>query len=86
MAARGPPGAAGEEGRLTDEPEATAPEPEPADLESGPDSAPEVRGEAGRGEACSIDDGSVDGELWSHLREAGGGRFRINIVLRPELR
>ena len=28
-----------------------APGPEPADLVSGPDSAPEVRGEAGRGEA-----------------------------------
>lgn len=27
-----------------------APGPEPADLVSGPDSAPEVRGEAGRGE------------------------------------
>ena len=48
MAARGPPGGVGEEGRLMDEPEAA---PAPADLESGPDSAPEVRGEAGRGEA-----------------------------------
>lgn len=51
IAARGPPGGVGEEGRLTEEPEATAPEPAPADLDSGPDSAPEVRGEAGRGEA-----------------------------------
>jgi len=50
MAARGPPGGVGEEGRLTEEPEAAA-APAPADLESGPDSAPEVRGEAGRGEA-----------------------------------
>jgi hypothetical protein len=47
MAARGPPGVEGEEGRLTEEPVAAA----PADLESAPDSAPEVRGEAGRGEA-----------------------------------
>lgn len=50
IAARGPPGGVGEEGRLTEEPEATAPAT-PADLESAPDSAPEVRGEAGRGEA-----------------------------------
>lgn len=50
MAARGPPGAEGDEGRLTDEPEATAPAA-PADLDSAPDSAPEVRGEPGRGEA-----------------------------------
>jgi hypothetical protein len=48
IAARGPPGGVGEEGRPTAEPEATA---APADLESAPDSAPEVRGEAGRGEA-----------------------------------
>ena len=47
MAARGPPGVEGEEGRPTEEPVAAA----PADLESAPDSAPEVRGEAGRGEA-----------------------------------
>ena len=53
IAARGPPGGVGDEGRLTDEPVAAAPEPEPGDLASGPDSAPEVRGEAGRGEAWS---------------------------------
>jgi len=46
-AARGPPGGVGEEGRLTEEAEAAA----PVDLESGPDSAPEVRGEAARGDA-----------------------------------
>lgn len=50
-AARGPPGGVGDAGRLTDEPVPEAPAPEPADLESGPDSAPEVKGEAGRGEA-----------------------------------
>lgn len=55
MAARGPPGGVGEEGRPTEEPEAAAPEPAPEDLVSGPDSAPEVRGEAGRGEACFED-------------------------------
>lgn len=44
----------GEEGRPTEEPEAAAAEPAPADLESGPDSAPEVRGEAGRGEALRV--------------------------------
>lgn len=54
MAARGPPGGVGEEGRPTEEPEAAAAEPAPADLESGPDSAPEVRGEAGRGEALRV--------------------------------
>ena len=41
----------GDEGRLTLEPEAAA-APEPEALLSGPDSAPEVRGEAARGEAC----------------------------------
>lgn len=46
-AARGPPGGVGEEGRLTEEAEAAA----PVDLESGPDSAPEVRGDAARGDA-----------------------------------
>lgn len=49
-AARGPPGGVGEDGRLTDE---TAPDAEPgplADLDSGPDSAPEVIGEEARGE------------------------------------
>lgn len=56
MAARGPPGGVGDEGRPTEEPEATAPGPAPADLESGPDSAPEVRGEAGRGEAWREDE------------------------------
>ena len=50
-AARGPPGGVGEAGRFTDEPVPEAPAPEPADLDSGPDSAPEVRGDAGRGEA-----------------------------------
>lgn len=55
MAARGPPGGVGDEGRPTEEPEATAPGPA-ADLESGPDSAPEVRGEAGRGEAWREDE------------------------------
>lgn len=49
IAARGPPGGVGEEGRLTEEPEAAA--AAPPDLDSAPDSAPEVRGEAGRGEA-----------------------------------
>lgn len=47
MAARGPPGVEGEEGRPTELPVAAA----APDFESGPDSAPEVRGEAGRGEA-----------------------------------
>lgn len=49
-AARGPPGGVGEAGRLMAEADPEAPGPEPADLVSGPDSAPEVRGEAGRGE------------------------------------
>lgn len=50
IAARGPPGGVGEEGRFTEaaDPEATA---APPALESGPDSAPEVMGEAARGEA-----------------------------------
>ena len=47
MAARGPPGVEGEEGRPTELPVAAA----APDFESGPDSAPEVRGEAGRAEA-----------------------------------
>lgn len=50
-AARGPPGGVGEAGRLMDEADPEAPGPEPGDLDSGPDSAPEVRGDAGRGEA-----------------------------------
>jgi hypothetical protein len=49
-AARGPPGGVGEEVRATEE-TAPAAAPEPEALESGPDSAPEVRGEAARGEA-----------------------------------
>lgn len=49
-AARGPPGGVGDEGRLMAEADPAA-APAPADLESGPDSAPEVRGEAARGEA-----------------------------------
>lgn len=49
-AVRGPPGGVGDEGRLPADPEAVAP---PAgDLESGPDSVPEARGEEARGEAC----------------------------------
>lgn len=51
-AVRGPPGGVGDEGRLREEPEpATAPGPELGDFVSGPDSAPEVKGEAARGEA-----------------------------------
>lgn len=47
-AVRGPPGGVGEDGRFRAElPEAAA----LGDLVSGPDSAPEVRGDAGRGEA-----------------------------------
>lgn len=52
-AARGPPGGVGEEGRLTEEAE-PAPAPLPGALESGPDSAPEVMGEAGRGETFLV--------------------------------
>lgn len=48
---RGPPGGVGDEGRFED-PDAPVAVPEVADLESGPDSAPEVRGEDARGEAC----------------------------------
>jgi hypothetical protein len=46
MAERGPPG--GEPARAIDEELDFAAGPE----ESGPDSGPEVRGDAGRGEAC----------------------------------
>lgn len=52
-AARGPPGGVGEEVRATEETEPAAPAPEPEALESGPDSAPEVRGEAARGDALN---------------------------------
>lgn len=50
-AARGPPGGAGEEGRTTDEAEPEEAPGPAGDLESGPDSAPEVKGEEGRTEA-----------------------------------
>jgi hypothetical protein len=49
---RGPPGGVGEEGRFKEDPDAPAAAPELGDLESGPDSAPEVRGDDARGEAC----------------------------------
>lgn len=51
-AVRGPPGGVGDEGRLREDPEAPeAPAPELGDFVSGPDSAPEVRGEDARGDA-----------------------------------
>lgn len=56
----------GEAGRLTAEADPEAPGPEPGDLLSGPDSAPEVRGEAGRGEAWL--DLSDDCHFWGYLK------------------
>lgn len=53
-AARGPPGGVGEAGRFTADADPAAPGPEPGDLDSGPDSAPEVKGDAGRGEAYEL--------------------------------
>lgn len=53
MAARGPPG--GESGRAILEPEAAAFDEGFEDGVSGPDSGPEVRGEAGRGAAYTGD-------------------------------
>lgn len=73
MAARGPPGGVGEEGRLTDEPVAAA-EPAPPDFESGPDSAPDVSGEAGRGEACV--EGEMVRDVFGDIQKGGEVRLK----------
>ena len=53
-AARGPPGGAGEEGRPTDDTDPDETPGPPADLASGPDSVPDVKGDEGRAEACRL--------------------------------
>ena len=63
-AARGPPGGVGEEVRAMEETEPAAPAPAPEALESGPDSAPEVRGEAARGEALNYIHISITIKNW----------------------